>query len=343
MGVDKRQSGVVLSISAIRERITDYDIFKYYCAPFNSVGAKFSSELREDPIPSAIISPVRDSLRYKDFGYQTHAFDSIGYVQFKYKLSFIDAMRLINNDFALGLSLKGSGKYTNREKGLSKGKMTFKKVASVIKIRSKSFGWLDRLYWDEFLVQKSTTEWFHVKPIDFYWINDNRFKAEKICYAYCEHVPRRKIYSPLKADGNGKWYGNMRAGDIQGWSSLLPFGDRIYVTSSLKDVMVLYEIGEVGIALQSEGGIVPDELMFKLMQRFDEVIMLYDNDFDKKENPGQTTALKVAKQFGVKNICIPTELQCKDPAAVMAAHGPITLKRLLRNEAFKRTNYKPPV
>jgi len=329
VGVDKRRSDVVLTVASILERISDFDIFKYYCTPFRVPGNKFSSELREDPIPSAIISLINRRLRYKDFGYPEHAFDSFGYVQAKYDLTFVETLHMINNDFRLGLSSKKPGEFTNKYRGLSRGKVKFKQIKSVIRYRSRLPNWTDELYWEEFLIQKTTRRTFFVKPIDYYWINDNRFKAPKVCYVYYEHSPRFKVYSPLVAEG--KWYGNVRAKDIQGWADLPPFGDRIYITSSLKDAMVLFEVKESAIALQSESGMMPKNLMDHLKHRFKEVIILYDNDFDKDENPGQRMAKKICEEHGVRNICIPTELECKDPALVMAAHGPITLKRIVRS------------
>ena len=56
MGIDLRSSDVVLSVDTILSKVTDYDIFRFYCPPFKQVGKKFSSELREDPVPSAHIT-----------------------------------------------------------------------------------------------------------------------------------------------------------------------------------------------------------------------------------------------------------------------------------------------
>jgi hypothetical protein len=98
----QESSNVVLSVDNILSKIADYDIFRFYCPPFKQVGKKFSSELREDPVPSAHITAKNNRLRYIDYGYMEHRFDSIGYVQYKYNLYLLE-MRLmtIDHDFNL--------------------------------------------------------------------------------------------------------------------------------------------------------------------------------------------------------------------------------------------------
>ena len=119
MAIEKRDSNAVLSPDGIREQISDLDIFMHYCSPFKSIGKKFNSELRDDIKPSSIISLVKGTPRYMDFGEPDHRFDSIGYVQYKFSLTFSDTLLLINNDFNLGLAssrltMKGSAKISGK-------------------------------------------------------------------------------------------------------------------------------------------------------------------------------------------------------------------------------------
>jgi hypothetical protein len=324
MGIDRRDSATALTLDSVREKISDLDIFKYYCAPLMECGKKFKSELRKDPVPSAIVSFVKTRLRYIDFGYTEHSFDSIGYVQFKYKLTFMETLHVINNDFGLDLAGKASSPFTNHRQGVkSANLLPREKIQSVIQIRSRPFGSFDRTYWDQFQISLRTVEHFDVKAITHYWINGSRFQAHKIAYAYCEHHGRFKIYSPLKIEG--KWYGNMKPSDIQGYSSLPPFGDRVFLTSSLKDVMCLFEFGIPAVAYQGEGILPSKKFIDHLVSRFEQVHVLYDNDFDKEENPGQRMANRIIEEYGLKNFVLPTELGCKDPSELVHLHGPIKL------------------
>jgi hypothetical protein len=81
MAIHSRDESVALTSEQIRLRITDHDIFSYYCEPYRKPGLKFSSELRKDPKPSARVDLIGDKLRYIDYGEPLHRFDSIGYVQ----------------------------------------------------------------------------------------------------------------------------------------------------------------------------------------------------------------------------------------------------------------------
>ena len=319
MGIDKRDSNIILSVDSILEKVTDYDIFRFYCPPFKSVGKKFSSELREDPIPSAHITAKNNRLRYIDYGYTEHRFDSIGYIQYKYNVSFRDALRTIDSDFGLGLAGKNNMGALNTPK--TYGRMKFEKIPCLMQIRSREFNLYDRLYWGDYCISKETLEAFEVKPITHYWINGTRYPAHKVAYAYCEHPGKYKLYSPLKQDG--KWFGNMQVNHVQGITMLPIFGSICILASSLKDVMCLYELGIPAVAMQSESMMPPKKLVAFLKRKFDEVKVLYDNDFTKDNNPGQTMALSICKEYELENICIPTELGVKDISDVMQVHGPI--------------------
>ena len=48
MGIDFRDSKDVLSKDVILGKITEYDIFRYYCPNFVLVDKKFLSDLRQD-------------------------------------------------------------------------------------------------------------------------------------------------------------------------------------------------------------------------------------------------------------------------------------------------------
>lgn len=330
MGIDSRNSETTLSLDAVRSKVSDLDIFKYYCSPFKDIGKKFCSELRRDPIPSAIISPVKGVLRYKDFGHMDHAFDSVGYVQYKYNLPFMEALNVINNDFSLGLGSKTRAPFTQQKQGITSGALKVRpKVETIIQIKRRPYNYLDRLYWDQYQISIETLTEFRVHPITHYWVNDNRFHAHEVCYAYCEHKTRFKIYSPLKY--HGKWYGNMKPSDVQGYSGLPIMGKEVLLVSSLKDVMCLYELGIPAVALQGEGFMPKRKLIELLQRKFERIRVLYDNDFDKKDNPGQEMARRICKEYGLENICIPESYQTKDPSDLVFAHGPIPLVKLIKS------------
>ena len=334
MAIDLRNSAANLSSEDVRARVSDVDIFKRYCRPFRQLGKKFSSELRDDPVPSAVISSLRSGIRYTDFGHMDHRFDSIGYVMYKYNCTFIEALRMIDMDFGLGLS---SGSCTELAP-VQKLYIPRAKIPARIEVKGRELSKEDALYWSMYGIGPKELVKFKVVPISHYWINGIRYSAGHCTYAYCEHYPRFKIYAPL--DGNRKWYGNCRPSDLQGMSCIPDSGDRIILASSLKDVMVISLFDIPAIAYQAESIFPSKELIHDLLKRFTKVEVLYDNDIGRDMNPGQLMAARICNEYGVRNIRIPEELGCKDIAEVMEVHGPIITNQIL-NGKEKETQRSP--
>jgi len=117
---------------------------------------------------------------------------------------------------------------------------------------------------------------FGVQPISHFWVNGTRFTCNTITYAF-KFKDRYKIYAPY--DKENKWLSNTRKTDIQGYSQLPTKGERLIITSSLKDVMCLNAAGYHSIALQSEMEVPDEKLISKLKDRFKTIEILYDNDF----------------------------------------------------------------
>ena len=106
MVIQSRRSEDHLHTDVILSKITEYDIFVYYIPSFKNLGKKFRSELREDNSPTVSIIAYNNKLLYKDFGNPDHTFDCFNYIRYKYNCNFIDALRIIDCDFNLGLSSK---------------------------------------------------------------------------------------------------------------------------------------------------------------------------------------------------------------------------------------------
>ena len=328
--IKHRDSNAHLHSSEILKKITEFDIFKYYCATFKSTGRKFCSELREDKTPSVSIKALDSGrLWYKDFGHPEHSFDCFSYIRAKYGCTFKEALYLIDNDFGLGLSsFKTDGIYSMGAMGIHSQAQPDIRPAIKIKIRTRKWANKDRKFWLNFRISKKTLLKFAVCPIDYYWINYNRFDCT-LSYAF-QVKGRYKIYSPYDEI---KWISNTRSGNVQGWSQLPDKGNFVVLTSSLKDVMCLYELGLHAVALQSEMQMPAEEFIEALQKRFEEVIIFYDNDFTNAENPGQTMAKKICDKFKLRNICIPSELGVKDISDYISTNKSLEdAKRLIEKQ-----------
>lgn len=94
-------------------------------------------------------------------------------------------------------------------------------------------------------------------------------------------------------------------------------GDILVITKSLKDVMVLYELGITAIAPNSENLFVTDLQYNKLSEKFKNIIVLYDNDL-----AGINGMRKIKHQYPkVKAIYIPRKYEAKDISDFYKKYG----------------------
>lgn len=320
MPIKSRDSNDHLHTDVILGKITEYDIFVYYCPSFKELGKKFSSDLREDKSPTVYITPYNGKLLYKDFGNPNHTFDCFNYVKYKYNCSFIDALRIIDCDFNLGLSPNVSGRqFTMGLMAYRQNKVPiFNKQAAIIQKKKRLWNKEDAKFWSKYLVSKKILLKFAVEPISHFWVNNNRFTCKSITYAF-KFKNRYKIYSPY--EDKNKWLSNTNKTDVQGYNQLPDKGERLIITSSLKDVMCLHAAGYNAIAMQSEMQIPSEKLISELNTRFNTIELLYDNDFNKETNPGQLMAKKISDLYGFRNICLPQTFESKDPSDLVSRVG----------------------
>lgn len=321
----------------IFKRITSYDIFKYYCSGFSKVGELFNSELRKDSNPSCCISNIGGELLYTDFG--EGSYRAIDYVMVKYQLSFVEALHKINADFKLELSttipFNAVGGYIPPT---TYGKVHFKeKTPTIIKIKSRKWNNFDRDFWyRRYYISSKTLEKFNVKPISHFWINDEMFIADKFSYSYDFYwkpdlsIFYRKIYQPYNT--KLKWVSN--GGNVcQGEGMLPKEGDLLIITKSLKDVIVLYNLGFTAIAPVSETSFLPSNYFLKQRERFKKVMLFYDSD-----STGLAKAKEFSEQYSIDYRYIPLEYEAKDISDFVEKRGIEEGKKLASSLFLENNN-----
>lgn len=322
--IESRSSDAYLHKDSILCKISEYDIFRYYCHNFKNYGDKFCSELREDRSPTCSIVPWKGKVIYKDFG-SGDSHDCFSYIQAKYGLTFSEAMRVIDTDFGLGLQ---SGTVIKSQIAITYGTQdVIERRPTKIEKKARQWNVEDKNFWSQFHIPKHLLTKFGVQPIDYFWINEARYRCHTPSYVYNING-RYKVYRPFETEG--KWYSNTSKDDIQGWRQLKDNGDIVILASSLKDVMCLNVLGYEAIALQSEMQMPSTELIKQLSERFTIVAVLYDNDFEKDANPGQTMANKICAEFNLINIILPAHYKSKDISDLMRDHGVEVAEKIVK-------------
>ena len=97
------------------------------------------------------------------------------------------------------------------------------------------------------------------------------------------------------------------------WTKLPDKGDNLIITSSRKDALCIWaNTGIPSLSLQAESYLPKQHVVQQLKDRFKNVYVLYDNDFDSSENHGRELGNLMAKEFDLIQIEIPDEYKSKD-------------------------------
>lgn len=344
---DYFHSNNLLSESNVRERVDEYSLLKHY-TNIDGLGL-MNSPFREDNKPSlSFFQHYNGSLLCKDFA----TGDILSIYDFIAKYLKIDKQSLldkINNEYSLNL-ISRTGRLRSNESDMdhtssadgatvhnlldirkpetnsldnTKGedKPTYyrkQKKESNIEIVSKRFEESDLNYWNSFHIQKATLQLFNVKCVKYVYYNGQLVgtrKPSNPIYSY-EILGRYKIYKPLST--SFKWLNNYSSNYVEGLLQLQYKSDILIITKSLKDVMVLYELGYEAISPKSESTMIPEYILNILRTKYSNIYILFDNDM--KHN---------GHKYDEAKIYVPIESKCKDISDYARMYGKENTVQLL--------------
>jgi hypothetical protein len=174
---------------------------------------------------------------------------------------------------------------------------------------------LDQQYWRNFKLGSSLLEKYNVYPLSFYTmvkedegrILDSITLQGNFIYGYFrEDGTLYKIYTPKNKDNKF-----IKVADyIQGYDQLEYKSKYLLITSSLKDLMCFVKLGINGIesiAPDSENSVISENFMRPLIDKYQKVIVLFDND-----EPGIKSAGKYKAKYGFESINLPLSKDLSD-------------------------------
>jgi hypothetical protein len=303
--------------------VKEYDVYAYYLGVFD-VYDVMSSPFRKDKTPSfgTFINDFGE-LWFNDF--KIGGGDFIKFVSVMESCSYVQAMNVINERYKLGLislTKKIFSKYTHNP--IITDITVLPKAETWISVKVRDWKDHDKEYWyNQYEITGATLSYFDVIPISKFWINEYGYNAVKNAYAYRFDTNVYKIYQPYLT--KGKWWSNIKNSEVYQGSNQLPDeGQLLFITSSLKDVMVLYEAGFSAIAPHTEHQILSDGLFSHYSSKWDLMIVLYDND-----EAGILHADKMVKKYGVKSLILP-ENDTKDPSDFVQKYDLYSLKQWIQ-------------
>jgi hypothetical protein len=250
----------------------------------------------KDKVPSmCIYTDSRGNYRFKDFS-SGYGGDGLNLVMYLYNLDgrgkasfkiMEDYNIYLSNNTYVPIEYKPHSKY----------------VVSDYEMRHWTT--LDQGYWKNFKLSSSILENHNVVPLSFYTMvkEDDGLILDSITiqgnfiYGYFrEDGTLYKIYTPKNKDNKF-----IKVRDyIQGSDQLKFTSKYLIITSSLKDLMCFKRLGISGIeaiAPDSENSVIPENFMRPLLDKYQKIIVLFDND-----EPGLKSAQKYKNKYGFEYV-----------------------------------------
>lgn len=295
-----------LTIEYILSKVSEYDIYASYIGQFKP-GLIYNSPFRKDTNPSfgIFLSKRTGKLLFKD-----HGSGVCGDV-----IKFVREYTGISNYNEVLQEIVKRLKITN--KTVLKSTKPIESKETVIGIVRQAFTKIDEQYWGSYHISMPTLEKYNVHSIKYYLCNGivkGIYKDENPMYAY-KVYNNFKIYRPL-GDKFTKWRNNLTEFDVQGYAQLPKKGNLLIITKSLKDVMVLHEMGYNAVSPSSESTFIPDIVLNDLKKRFKNILLCFDRDA-----PGVTNMRKVSLKTGLKGFLVHKSFKAKDISDAVKTNG----------------------
>lgn len=295
-----------LTIEYILSKVSEYDIYASYIGQFKP-GLIYNSPFRKDTNPSfgIFLSKRTGKLLFKD-----HGSGVCGDV-----IKFVREYTGISNYNEVLQEIVKRLKITN--KTVLKSTKPIESKETVIGIVRQAFTKIDEQYWGSYHISMPTLEKYNVHSIKYYLCNGivkGIYKDENPMYAY-KVYNNFKIYRPL-GDKFTKWRNNLTEFDVQGYAQLPKKGNLLIITKSLKDVMVLHEMGYNAVSPSSESTFIPDIVLNDLKKRFKNILLCFDRDV-----PGVSNMRKVSLKTGLNGFLVHKSFKAKDISDAVKTNG----------------------
>ena len=223
---------------------------------------------------------------------------------------FSDVFDLIAKDFGVFDFLTGkTDHYTLVKKEVDINLIEKFRTKRIIKIVSRKANFMDDAFWkDRYYLTKEVLNLYKVTPVLSYTIDDAflyYYSTRDPAYAYPFPDDTYKIYFPYRKNKKKDRYSPRFLSNshyLQGYTQLDKEGDVLFITKSLKDVMVFRLLGFNAVAPHTESTFVEPEKIAELKKRFNKLIIFYDND-----KAGLKHADKYSEEYAITYTYIPKE------------------------------------
>lgn len=196
--------------------------------------------------------------------------------------SLYEVLRTIDKDFNLNIvpsSFKIKDNITNKDLI----KSIYRNKTNKLSIKTEIFPhWTKKSleYWEEYGITEEDLNFFNVMPCTKCWFNDEVLwlaSPNNPIYRY-KFKEGIQIYRPKSNKNKGRFSQNLPPNYLLGLEQLPEIGNVLIITSSYKDVIVLYKIGISAVCPIGESGIIDKNLLENLKKRFKKIVINFNPD-----------------------------------------------------------------
>lgn len=315
-----------LTPEGILEKITEYDIFRYYISDRSwKVNVPMLSPLRKENNPSFMIGNRSGKLQFIDFSDTSLKGDCFTFVKIMFNLENLDeTLKVIDRDFGLGISASPVNDY---KKIISEYKQPedLGKRYSLVQVITRPFNKEELSYWNDYHQSLDDLRAENVYAIKKVFLNKQLFshKETELRFGYF-YNGFWKIYKPF-ADKKSKWVPNNTPITTMDGLHNIKDCDLALVNKSKKDYMVTKKIFEHSCAVQNEGlGCFSDHNVEYLKTNSKKQVLSFDSDVTGVKNSQQITRMFDFGYLNVPKIYLSEGI--KDWADLAKEHGMKTIE-----------------
>lgn len=280
-----------LSTENILRRVSEEALWSFYLGSHYKPGKLISAPYRKDKDPSFYLKVREDGrMRFKDFGRLDMSGDIFDYMQAVFKLDFRDALEKVNTDFSLCLSgIPETGKERSKNKKISQLDTSVNEnnlLDNKLQIIVTPFRQIDLDWWGQYGITPETLKLYNVYKAGKVFLNNVQIYVDydrNPCYTY--HFPitdHLKCYFPMATGKNKRFLSNVNnLQDVQGYYQCrVKEGqkDLLILTKSMKDCMLLRELGYDAMSINGEEHRFYDDFIRHIRKYYPIIISIYDPD-----------------------------------------------------------------
>lgn len=309
-----------LTLENVLVRLEQKEVMERFFGQKVVFGKRYCNPFREDKNPKCFFRMIRGVLTFCDFA-SNYWGDCISICSYRLGIGIYPALQYLNKEYNLGLGYDDNEIVLTTSPVIDYGysKSSVKEEAKIVFQRYEDFEEVN--YFTDYHITNSTLKLFNVIPVHKVWIetssNTEVFTSSNSqpIFVYDFGNSNYKVYRPCSKP-SFKWRSNCK--ELQGYTG--DTDELVIRTSSLKDVMVLYECGYIADAPHCENGYAKHR---------SNMILLYDND-----TAGVKFSQKHSEYYNCPYILLPEvyvgDKLLKDPSDFAKEFGLDHLKIILQ-------------